>query len=68
MPPAGFKLSKGIDKPRPHERVKSRALLFGEARVLSVRLRMRQVDLLMGHIKISAHDHRQSPLQLFQVF
>ena len=60
-------VAERVDETRGHDIVERFPLLGGKARVVLVGLRIGQIDILVGHIKIAAENHRLLLLQPFQI-
>ena len=60
-------MAKSVRESAPQNLAEASPLVIGKACVVVVRLGILQIDLLMGHVQVSAVDHGLGLLQLFDI-
>lgn len=66
MPAGFFKFAKRVDETSLHERVKPGAFLDGKAVVADIRLRIGQINLLVGDVEVTAEDDWFAAFELLE--
>ena len=64
---AGMEIAEGVDEAAVQKLRHLGALLVGEAGVHAVGLWVLEVDFLVRHVHVAAHDHRLRPLKPLQI-